>query len=117
MNDMVTSVEVCDLDSEIRAEKRPVLLAWVHWGFGYKDQIDALEDLSKKYSEVLKVCLLDEGFIEVNKALEIKGSPTFSVFHEGKEKGRMLGKADIDALSSFVLRTLPNFQDDNGAKS
>ncbi len=113
---MVTSVESGYLGSEIRAEKRPVLLAWVHQGFGSKEQVNVLEDLSKEYGDAMKVCLLDEVFVEAHKALEIKGSPTFIVFNEGKEKGRMLGKADIASLSSFVSRTLPNFRDDKGIK-
>ncbi len=113
---MVISVEVGHLDSKIRAEKRSVLLAWVHWGFGYKDQVKVLEDLSTKYGDALKVYLLDEGLAEAYKALNINGSPTFVIFHEGKEKGRMLGKVDIDALISFVSGTLPNLQDDNGVK-
>ena len=100
---MFTTIGADNFDSEILSEKRHVLLAYIRRDYGFKNQIEILEDLSKNYNDTIKICLLDENFARTYKNLEIKGDPTFLVYYEGKEKGRILGKADREKLISFVL--------------
>ncbi len=94
-------------DSEVTEEKRPILLACISRDYGYDEQTGVLGGVSKKYGKKRKVCLLDEDSIGAFMKFGVEGSPAFIIFHEGEEKGRMLGKADKESLSSFVLKTLP----------
>lgn len=108
---MFTRIGADNFDSEIAAEKRPVLLAYIVPDFTYKKQLEVLEIISKRYfGDLLKVCLLKEDFVWAHRHLGIKGSPTVIIFYQGQEKGRMLGKADKESLSSFILQTLPNLR-------
>ena len=113
--EMFTTIGADNFDSEVIAEviagKRAVLLAYIVPDFAYRQQIEALESVSKKYSgDSVKICLLNEDFIKSHRHFRIAGSPTFIIFYQGREKGRMLGKADKESLSSFILQTLPNLR-------
>ena len=109
---MFVSIGMDNFDSEIKAEKRSVLLACIRRDDEFKEQTAVLDNVSKRYGERLKVCLLDEdSFGAFSKKLGIEGTPTFIAFYAGKEKGRMLGKADRETLSSFILRTVPDSHD------
>jgi hypothetical protein len=86
-------------------EENPVLLACVHRDHGLKKQLAILEDISGENKE-LKICLLYEDFSEIHKLLKIDGTPTFVMFSDNKERGRLLGKADKNMLSAFIMRSL-----------
>lgn len=94
---------------EVLLEERPVLLACIRRDYDYAGQTKVLGGISKKYGKGLKICLLAEDSIGAVMKLGIEGSPAFIIFHEGKEKGRMLGKADNKSLSCFVSRTLNGY--------
>ena len=110
---MITSIRYNNFEAAVVEEKRPVLLAHLNRYFEFEEQVEVLESISEKYSEILKVCLISEDFIRMFSWMHgIKGAPTFIIFHEGKEIKRMLGKADRKTLTAFILQTLPYFQDD-----
>ena len=109
---MITSIQYNNFEAEVVEEKRPVLLAHLNRFFEFEEQVEVLESISERYGEALKVCLLNEDFIRVfSWTYGIKGAPTFIIFDEGKEKNRMLGKADRETLTAFMSQTLPCFQD------
>ena len=110
---MITSILFDNFKSEIIEEKRPVLLACLNRYLEFEEQVEVLESISKKYGEALKICLLSEDFIRVfSWTYAIKGTPTFLIFDGGKERNRLLGKADSEKLITFILQTLPYLQDD-----
>ncbi len=98
-----------DFRTEVLDEKRPVLMACLSHDFRYSEQKEVLDSVSSKYGEALKVCLRDKETLGTFRRFEIEGSPTFIIFHEGEERGRMLGKAERDTLSSFISRILSSF--------
>ena len=104
---MFTIIRLDNFKSEVMEEKGPVFLACVRRDIEFKEQTEILENLSKRYGAVLKVCLLDEDFIMAfSEECEIERTPTFLIFDNGKEKNRMLGLADRETLEDFVLRTI-----------
>ena len=110
---MFTSIGVDNFSAEVIDVKRPVLLAYIVPAYAYAGQLEVLEILSKRYfDDLIKICLLSEDFIKdkESRILEIDGSPTFLIFHKGKEEARMIGKTDAEKLLSFVLKTLAEFQ-------
>lgn len=109
MKETFTPIRMDNIDTEIRTEKRPILLACIRRDYEYKEQAEILENVSERYGDELKVWLLDEDFIGVYRKLGIVGTPTFIIFYEGREKGKMLGKANEETLSSFISRTLAHY--------
>jgi len=110
---MFTSIGADNFSAEVVDEKRPVLLAYIVPDYAYTGQLEVLEIVSKRYfDDSIKICLLSEDFIKdkESRIIEIDGSPTFLVFHKGKEKARVIGKTDTEKLLSFVLQTLAEFQ-------
>lgn len=103
---MFTSIGMDNFEAEIGLEKRPVLLACIRRGFEMSEQIRLLEEVSKKHTHSLKICLLYEGLNEAYRELAVDGTPTFLLFFKGQEKGRMLGKVKMEALSTFILESL-----------
>lgn len=107
-------IRMDNFESEVINEKRPVLLLCIHRDFGFEEQEEVIESISKSYADVLKVCLLDNDFLGAfGEKLGVDGTPTFLIFQGGKEKGRMLGQADKETLVAFLSQALPNFGDDH----
>lgn len=101
------AIGVDNFESEVLQEEKPVLLACLHQGFEFYDQIKALENISRQDTPALKVCLLDEDYFDAfGKKFSMAGTPTYFVFHKGVEKGRLLGRVDRKTLNDFVIRTL-----------
>lgn len=109
---MFTSVGMDNFESEIRLELRPVILACIHRGFEAKEQIKILETVSRKTSWNVKICILYEGVNNSYRELSIEGTPTFLLYVDGEEKGRILGKVTPETLIDFVSEKLTKEVDD-----
>ncbi len=107
---MFTPIGAENFNSEALAEEKPVLLAFISPDYEFKEQTTVLTGLSKKYEKKLKVYLLDEDAIGTCMKFGVEGFPAFIIFERGEEKGRMLGKANRETLSSFVQKTLPDIK-------
>ena len=75
--------------------------------FKFQDEGVEVNVPEQKDGKKLKVCLLDEDSVGAFLKFGVEGSPAFIIFYDGEEKGRMLGKADKETLSNFILKTLP----------
>ena len=78
--------------------------------FRYREQKKVVDIVSIEYGEALKVCLQDKESLGSFEKYGIEGSPTFIIFYQGEEKGRMLGKAERDTLNAFISRILSSFE-------
>ncbi len=99
---MFISIESDDFESEIIEEKKPVLMAHLSRSHEDEDQKKILRSVSREYGETLKVFLSEEDSIGAFRRFGIDGTPAFIIFHKGKAKGRMLGKADRSTLRSII---------------
>ncbi len=106
---MLESIETDEFRTEVLDEKRPVLMACLSRDFRYREQKNILDSVSNEFGEALKVCLRDRENLGAFRRFGIEGSPAFIIFHEGEERGRMLGMAERDTLSSFISRILESF--------
>jgi len=105
--DLSILIEPDNFESEVTNEKRPVLLSFIHRDLEFETHITAMEGISKRYADTLKVCVLDAEFIgPLGEKLGVDGTPTFLVLAEGKEKSRMLGQADNETLEAFLSQAL-----------
>ncbi|MBL7216769.1 MAG: hypothetical protein ISS62_03675 [Desulfobacteraceae bacterium] len=103
-----------NFEAEVTNEERPVLLSFIYRDLEFEKHLEAMEGLSKCYADALKLCVLDAEFIgSLGEKLGVDGTPTFLVFEEGREKSRMLGQADKEALEAFLSQALPDLGDDH----
>ena len=96
-----------NLEEEILKEKRPVLLLCMPRDETFQVQINILAALAERRSGTLKVCLLEEEFLSAfSRNFNLKGTPTYIIFINGREKDRLLGHADEDTLAEFLRRVI-----------
>lgn len=103
---MFTSVGMDNFESEITLELRPVLMACIRRGFEEKEQLKILKAVSSKIARNVKICLVYEGTNDAYRVLSVEGTPTFLLYVDGEEVGRVLGKVNPETLIDFVLENL-----------
>ena len=87
-------------------EKGTALVAYIYWNHDFNQQVMFLNDLSKTLKTDLKNYLLEEEDMDRCHEFDISGSPTFILFCNGEETGRLLGKADTKTLTGFISNHL-----------
>ncbi len=95
-----------EFNPETLKEKGIVLLAYIYRDSGFKQQAKVLNDLSKTMKNIIQIFLLEEDDVHKSHEFDISGSPTFILFYNGEEKGRLLGKADTKTLTDFISNHL-----------
>jgi len=106
---MITFIDNRNFTTEIDKAEKPVLLLCMPKGPDFSSQFILLHQIAEKYKDNLKVCLLEEELINGFRQMRhIKGTPVYLLFFQGKEKGRMLGMAGEEQLTSFLFRLLSN---------
>jgi len=101
---LVSLIRPENFEREVIAEKKPLLLLCMHRNEEFSNQLKVIEAIARKYSNELKVGLLDEEFIKPFKEnYGVVGTPTFLILVQGKERGRMLGLADPETLMDLIL--------------
>lgn len=103
---MFTSIGMDNFESEVRLELRPVLVACIHRGFEAKAQLKILEEVSRKIAWNIKICILYKGISDASRVLSVEGTPTFLLYLDGEEIGRILGKVPPEKLIGFVSEKL-----------
>ena len=110
---MVTFINNKNYTTEIDRAGKPVLLLCMPKGPDFSSQSILLHQLSEKYKDTVKVCLLEEEMINgFRQMLHIKGTPVYLLFIGGKEKGRLLGMAGEEQLTTFLFRHFPGSERD-----
>lgn len=100
--------------AEVVESETPVLFACFQAG-DYSDsgQLE-LAQVSEKFSGALKVCVANkESLGVINEVCKIEGTPTFLIYKNGEEVGRLLGRWDEFLLSDFISQAL--FSDNEDA--
>ena len=87
---------------EIIKGKGMSLVAYIYRDSGFKQQVKVLNDLSKTLKNVIQIFLMENDDVRKYQEFDISGSPTFVLFYNGEEKGRLLGKADTKTLTDFI---------------
>ncbi len=103
---MFCSIDMDNFESEIWLESRPVLLACIHRGFEANEQLKILEAVSTKIAWEVKICLLYKGLSDAYRVLSVEGTPSFLLYIDGEERGRVLGKVPPETLIDFVSQKL-----------
>lgn len=104
----VSLVGLDDFQKEVLTEVKPVLLLCLSKDKSLQAQMSEIEKIQSEYGRFLKICLLDEDFLGVfMERYNVKGTPTFLIFSDGKERERLLGRVNHQELTRFILQALP----------
>lgn len=91
---------------EVMRSDTPVLLAFLQNGLKDSEN-EKLEVLASLLGAGIKICVLDDQFFDEFKfRLHVPGTPTYLLFTDGREVGRLLGRADQATLAEFVSRSV-----------
>jgi hypothetical protein len=97
-----------NLDLNLINDSNIALLAYIYPDGDFKEQAKVLNDLARVMRKVVQIFLLDDEDVPLYQEFEINGSPTFIFLYNGEERGRMLGKADLNTLTDFISGQLLN---------
>jgi thioredoxin-like negative regulator of GroEL len=104
MEALVSLIRPENFEQEVIAEEKPVLVLCMPRDIEFAGQLELLEDVARQHGEDLKIGFLEEEFIDAFKKIyDVLGTPTFLIFIEGKEKRRLLGLADHETITAFIL--------------
>ncbi|MBN1662124.1 MAG: thioredoxin family protein [Deltaproteobacteria bacterium] len=107
MTATVCTIRPENIEQEVTAEKRPLLLLCMPRDDQFSRQLKLLEDIALQLAPAIKVGVVHEEFIEVfKKNYGFIGTPTFLLLVEGKEKGRLLGVSDRERLTDLILSSI-----------
>jgi hypothetical protein len=103
MNAIIRLIKPENMELEVTAEKRPLLLLCMPRDDQFSHQLKVLEDIAVENTQTVKAGVLQEELIEVfKKTYGFTGTPTFLILVEGREKGRLLGLANRLTLKDFI---------------
>lgn len=104
---LILSIGADNFECEVTEGKTPFLLACIHWDAESKEQVEVLESISGNFKGTLRVGLLNEDFMDAfMEKYGIGGTPTYLIFHGGKEEDRLLGEAGEETMKTFILRNI-----------
>ena len=96
-----------DISAEILSQAKFTLLACLESKARAERQIEALSTVAARFGERLRVFVVEEGDVPgLRSRLNVLGTPTFLLFHGGREQNRYLGEAESAALYTFVQQGL-----------
>ncbi|MBN1381252.1 MAG: hypothetical protein JXA41_06235 [Deltaproteobacteria bacterium] len=104
MTPTVCVIKPENINQEVIAEKKPLLLLCMPQDDQFSQQLRILKDVAVQYAPTIKTGVVSNDYIEVfKKKYGITGTPTFLILLEGKEKSRLLGLADHKRLMDLIL--------------
>ncbi|WP_272700362.1 thioredoxin family protein [Desulfovibrio sp. Fe33] len=99
----VKTIEPQAFDVELQGRGVPLLVAFLKRNERYSGQVGALEATCRQRGGSLRCFLYDEDYLDMaTERFSVKGTPTFLLFHEGREVDRLIGESDGDTLNEFI---------------
>jgi hypothetical protein len=105
-DNLLINFSVTDFVPGIIKKEKLALFAYIRRDYDFKNQTDVLKNILKSLRNDIKIYLLNEESVAAIDWLDIGGSPTFVLFYNGTEKGRLLGKTDEKTLTGFLTKHL-----------
>ena len=104
MSEYIKEVNDGNFEQAILQSKTPVLVDfWAPWCGPCRTLAPVVETVAKQYAGTAHVFKLN---VDDNPATTqrygIQGIPTLILFHEGEEKGRIIGAASADEISRTI---------------
>jgi thiol-disulfide isomerase/thioredoxin len=104
---IIESIGLNEFEEKVVKETEPVLLLCIQNDYESKNQLHGIEDNYRTFLEKVKIYLLEEDALKTFKEkFDVKGTPTFLLFINGRERGRWLGQAGFEELDHFLTMML-----------
>ncbi|MBI9076591.1 MAG: thioredoxin family protein [Desulfatibacillum sp.] len=89
------------------SQHAPYLMACVVKNEIFREQMDAIEGVARQFENTLGTLVISGELVGCFcKKFNVKGTPTFLFFMNGKERDRILGCISRESLTEFVARNL-----------
>ncbi len=96
-----------ELEREVLAEARPVLLACLAPGEQFGAQLELLSSVSENYGNKIKVCIADSGFPRsIRRKWRIKGVPSFIFLLSGVVQNTLDGVPERKCMDDCIAACL-----------
>jgi len=106
-NKIVLSIGLNEFEEKVFKEIKPVLLLCIQQDSEFQNHLRVIEDIYRTFAEGVKIYLLEEDALRIfMEKFAVKGTPTFLLFLNGSEKGRLLGQKSSEELSYFLSSML-----------
>ena len=106
-NEVVLSIGLNEFEEKVFKEIKPVLLLCIQQDPEFQNHLRVIEDIYRTFAERVRIYLLEEDALRIfMEKFAVKGTPTFLLFINGNEKGRLLGQTDSEELNHFLSRML-----------
>jgi hypothetical protein len=104
-------IEPQAIDIELQSGGGPLLVAFLKRNEKYTSQVAVLEAACKAHGESVRCFLYNADYLDTaTDRFAVKGTPTFLVFHGGREVNRLIGESDGPTLDEFIdasMKKLP----------
>ncbi|WP_319584346.1 thioredoxin family protein [uncultured Pseudodesulfovibrio sp.] len=100
---MIKTIEPQAIDIELQNGDGPLLVAFLKRNEKYSGQVAVLESACRTHGESVRCFLYNADYLDTaTDRFAVKGTPTFLLFHEGREVNRLIGESDGPTLDEFI---------------
>ena len=100
---MVKTIKPQAFDMELQGSTSPLLVAFLKRNERYAFQAKVLERAELAYGGRVRCFLFNSDYLDTAmERFEVHGTPTFILFDQGCEVGRLIGESDDETLGDFV---------------
>ncbi|BDQ33238.1 thioredoxin family protein [Pseudodesulfovibrio portus] len=100
---MVKSIKPQAFDMELEGGSGLLLVAFLKRNERFAFQAEAVERVEQARSGSVRCFLFNADYLDTAmERFAVKGTPTFILFDQGREVGRLIGESDSDALNEFL---------------
>lgn len=101
----IKTVEPHAFDLELQANDAPLFVAFLKRNERFVDQSTLLKVVAAQYGDRVSCYLYDADYLDTAMdRFEVKGTPTFLLFSDGHEVGRLMGEPDKATLDDFISK-------------
>ncbi|MFH1915597.1 MAG: thioredoxin family protein [Pseudomonadota bacterium] len=104
---MVKTIQPQALELELHGGSRPFLVAFLKRNERFREQSRMLNDVASRFAGSLDCHLYSQDYLDTAmQRFQLKGTPTFLLFSEGREVDRLIGESDPETLDEFIRSCL-----------
>lgn len=106
---MVKTIEPQAFDLELRDSGGFFLVAFLKRNDRYRSQSKMIDDASREHGDALRCYLFDADYLDTAmQRFQVKGTPTYLLFSQGREVDRLIGEPDRETLDEFIRNSIPD---------
>jgi thioredoxin-like negative regulator of GroEL len=108
----VKIIEPQAIDNELQNGSGPLLVAFLKRNEKYSGQVAVLETACRTHGGAVRCFLYNADYLDTaTDRFAVKGTPTFLLFHGGREVNRLIGESDGPTLDEFIDASVEGLSD------